>query len=55
MHTEEVARFAVLAAVRYHREKKSGNGGVSRRSVREMFLKVFGFLENKNFLLSPIG
>nr|XP_036213375.1 uncharacterized protein LOC106617726 [Bactrocera oleae]XP_036213376.1 uncharacterized protein LOC106617726 [Bactrocera oleae] len=28
MHTEEVARFAVLAAVRYHREKKSGNGGV---------------------------
>uniref|UniRef100_A0A0K8UGK6 SOCS box domain-containing protein n=1 Tax=Bactrocera latifrons TaxID=174628 RepID=A0A0K8UGK6_BACLA len=28
MHTEEVARFAVLAAVRYHREKKSGNGDV---------------------------
>ncbi|XP_053945104.1 uncharacterized protein LOC128854759 isoform X1 [Anastrepha ludens] len=28
MNTEEVARFAVLAAVRYHREKKSGNGNV---------------------------
>ncbi|XP_036324068.1 uncharacterized protein LOC118737584 isoform X1 [Rhagoletis pomonella] len=28
MHTEEVAKFAVLAAVRYHREKKDGNGDV---------------------------
>ena len=29
MHTEEVARIAVLAAVRYHREKKDKNGDVS--------------------------
>ncbi|XP_065365030.1 uncharacterized protein stops [Calliphora vicina] len=28
MHTEEVARIAVLAAVRYHRDKKDGNGDV---------------------------
>ncbi|XP_067617259.1 uncharacterized protein stops [Eurosta solidaginis] len=28
MHTEEVAKIAVLAAVRYHREKKGGNGDV---------------------------
>ncbi|TMW46426.1 hypothetical protein DOY81_008496, partial [Sarcophaga bullata] len=28
MHTEEVARIAVLAAVRYHREKKDQNGDV---------------------------
>lgn len=29
MHTEEVARIAVLAAVRYHRDKKDGNSDVS--------------------------
>ncbi|KAM7362264.1 SOCS domain-containing protein stops [Cochliomyia hominivorax] len=28
MHTEEVARIAVLAAVRYHRDKKDNNGDV---------------------------
>lgn len=55
MHTEEVARFAVLSAVRYHREKKSGNGDVSRWRLREMFLVVLRVMKNKNLLLSPRG
>lgn len=37
MHTEEVARIAVLAAVRYHREKKDNNGDVSCAQIYVFF------------------
>lgn len=53
MHTEEVARLAVLAAVRYHRDKKDNNGNVSinvecRKVVRKenVFFKFKSNLKN---------
>lgn len=44
MLPEEVARIAVLAAVRYHRDKKDANGDVSNFYFNQkFFLQVFRY------------
>lgn len=50
MRTEEVARIAVMSAVRYHRDKKEANGDVSSFIAYLLLLRIRNIIFLQSYL-----